>query len=163
MKFIEAGGWKDISVDTNLYLPLHGFIDKTATEMTGPQVGIRTQVHCSEDKAPVHVTPALLAELMGAMVLICSIRSDSQKWENTSVWSIWTWNQQLVSCCWLQFQSCVGNNRKTEFKSKSSRWHISFFGTRLGCHICRNVTRKQTVDNKPFIYSADAYQLSIWL
>ena len=84
MKFIEAGGWKDISVDTNLYLPLHGFIDKTATEMTGPQVGIRTQVHCSEDKAPVHVTPALLAELMGAMVLICSIRSDSQKWENNN-------------------------------------------------------------------------------
>lgn len=61
---------------------LFGFIDRTASEMTGnkmrergatsskgPQAGTWIQSRCSEDKASLQGTPALVTELMGAPIM----------------------------------------------------------------------------------------------
>ena len=59
-----------------------GFIDRTAEDLDGmretggvkrskgPRDGSQTQVHCSENKASVHGTPALPTELNGTPTVI---------------------------------------------------------------------------------------------
>ena len=74
----NSNSWGIFDLFWLFFWPLHGVIDRTASEMTrnndevgttrskGPQARTPTWGCCSEDKASVHGTPALPSELMGA-------------------------------------------------------------------------------------------------